>query len=296
MTTDFIGWRSLLFVPATNERFVTSALRTDTDAIQLDLEDSITAEQKDTARDAVGGAIQRIAGQGRDVVVRVNHLAGQRDKDLAAVVQPGLTAITLPKVEATASVEEADTKLRNLEAQRDLATGTVRLIAMIETARGLLNAASIADSADRLVAITIGPEDLALSLGSAVTEDALYHPTMTVLTAARAADKIPLGYIGSMSEYKDLEKYRQWIRRARQLGFEGAFCIHPTQVPILNEEFLPSATELARARALVSAFEVHVGKGEAAFTFEGEMVDAPIALRARQLIQRAERRRPKDTS
>lgn len=290
MTQDtIIGWRSLLFVPATNERFIASALRTDADAIQLDLEDSIGTDDKDLARQVIGGAVARIATEDRDVVVRVNRPLRQLVRDLEAAVQPGLTAITLPKVDESGLVDEVADVITELEAERGMPHGGVGLIAMIETAKGLTNAPAIARSSARLVALTIGPEDLAVSLGCAVTEDAMYQPAMTVLTAARAAGKLPLGYVGSISEYTDLDKYRHWIERARGLGFEGAFCVHPTQVPILNEAFMTSAEELVYARALVAAFEQQAGDGKAAFAFDGKMIDAPVALRARQVIRRAQR-------
>ncbi len=289
MSTDDLGWRSLLFVPVTNERFITSALRTDADAIQLDLEDSIPVDDKGLARQMVGDSVTRVADQRRDVVVRVNNHPDALEQDLDAAVRRGLTAITLPKVGSPNLIVQTAAQLAGLEAKHGLAEGTVRLIAMIETAEGLVNAAPIAASSPRLVAVTIGPEDLALSLGCAVTEDAMYYPAMTVLTAARAAAKIPLGFIGSMAEYRDLPRYRQWINRARSLGFEGAFCIHPTQVPVLNETFLPTDDELAHASALVEAFDEQATAGRGAFAFEDRMIDAPVAQRASQLLSRAKR-------
>jgi citrate lyase subunit beta/citryl-CoA lyase len=197
--------------------------------------------------------------------------------------------LTIPKVRSGECLRLVDETLTELEREREIPAGSVRLIAQIETAEGLMHLDEIARSTPRLAAMSVGPEDLAADLGSAVHPDVLYHPNMQALIAARAAGIIPLGYVGSITLYDDPDTYRSWIRRARGMGFEGAFCIHPNQVEILNEEFVPDTEEVERASAMVAAFEEHIAAGTGAFAFEGRMVDAPVINRARRLLKRSNR-------
>jgi citrate lyase subunit beta/citryl-CoA lyase len=207
-------------------------------------------------------------------------------RDLEAVVGPGLHAITVPKVPDASFLRLLDETIGELEAERGLPAGAIRLIAMIETAAGLVNVNEIAAATPRLLALTVGPEDLAASLGSQATVDALYLPNMLALVAARRAGILPLGYIGAISLYDDRETYRQWIGRAAQLGFEGAFCIHPNQVDICNELFQPSPEESTKAQALIEAYEKHQAAGVGVFVVDGRMVDAPVVARARAIVAR----------
>ncbi len=255
--------------------------------IQLDLEDAIAPQEKDRARADAPDAIARIHDSGRVGTVRVNGPLRLLIPDLESVVRPGLAGLTIPKVHSSDYLKLIDETLTELELEREIPEGSVRLIAQIETAEGLMHLEEIARSTPRLAALSVGPEDLAADLGSAVDPDVMYVPNMQALIAARAAGVIPLGYVGSITLYDDPDTYRGWVRRARNMGFEGAFCIHPNQVEILNEEFVPEAEEVKRAAAVVAAFEEHVAAGTGAFAFEGRMVDAPVINRARRLLKRS---------
>jgi citrate lyase subunit beta / citryl-CoA lyase len=278
--------RSLLFLPAGNERFLKSALNGSADVILLDLEDAISHSEKNRARERVGGAVLQVHEAGRVCAVRVNNGLRLLAKDLEAVVCAELSALIIPKVSSAEYLQLIDEAVTELEHERGIPMGNIRLVAQIETAQGVLNLNEIARATPRLAALGIGPEDLAADLGSGVDPDALYHTNMQALIAARAAGIVPLGYIGSITVYKEKEIYREWIQRARKLGFEGAFCIHPNQVEILNEEFLPSEAEATEAGALVEAFEAHRKKGIGAFAFQGRLVDAPIMDRAIRVLKR----------
>ena len=280
--------RSLLFVPATNEKLLHSAVRRGADAIQLDLEDAIAVSEKEPARQAAVEAIAWLQGRCPYIVTRINGPLRLAVRDLEAVVVPGLHAITVPKAPDAAFLRLLDETIDELEAERGLPPGSVRLIAMIETAEGLINVNEIAAATPRLVAMIVGPEDLAASLGSQATPDAMYVPNMLALVAARRAGIIPLGYIGSISLYGDKATYRQWIERAATLGFEGAFCIHPNQVEICNEVFLPSPEEIAKAKHLIEAYEKYRSEGVGVFVVDGRMVDAPVVNRARTVLAKAD--------
>jgi citrate lyase subunit beta/citryl-CoA lyase len=145
----------------------------------------------------------------------------------------------------------------------------------------------IAMAHPRMVGLIIGAEDLAVSMRMAVHEDGLTLPNLMAVIAARRAGILPLGFIGSVADYKDVEAFRARVERARRLGFEGAFCVHPSQVAVMNQAFAPAPAEVAHARAVVDAFEAQVGSGRAAFSFNGRMVDLPVVEQCRQVLQRA---------
>jgi citrate lyase subunit beta/citryl-CoA lyase len=281
-------WRSMLFVPVLNEAFLARAATRGADCIQLDLEDSIPLARKAEARAAVAAAAASLAAQRVEVVVRINRSWRMAIADIEASVSPAVLGLTLPKVPDASHVRAIGEVLDELEAERGLAHGHTRLVAMIETAEGLLNMAAIARASDRVVGITVGAEDLALSMGMEPDEDALYVPNVQAVAAARAAGVLPIGYVGTVAEFADAAKYRATAERARRLGFAGGFCIHPTQVPILNAAFSPTPQDIADARDLLAAHESAESAGKGATTHKGKMIDAPVAERARALLARAE--------
>jgi citrate lyase subunit beta/citryl-CoA lyase len=279
-------WRSILFVPAVSDRFVDSALKGDADALQIDLEDSIGPAQKDEARARAAAIADRFAAAGRDVTVRVNRPWRMLVRDLEATVRASVRAIAMPKVPDAAFVRELAGVLAELERERGLPVGHTRVITMVEDAEGLAHLDDIAAAHSRVVGQIVGGEDLSVSLGSTVDDDAMYVPNIDNVRAARRAGVLPIGFVGSVADYRDVDAYRVRIVRARRLGFEGAFCIHPTQVAICNEAFSPDPADVATAREMVEAFEREVGAGRAAFAWKGRMVDLPVVDRARRLLAR----------
>ena len=276
----------MLFVPVLNEAFLAGAARRGADCIQLDLEDSIPADRKGEARAAVAAAAASLAGQGVEVVVRINRPWRMAIADMEASVAAAVVGLTLPKVPNANHVRAVGEILDELEAERGLARGHTRLVAMIETAEGLLAMAEIARASDRVIGITVGAEDLALSMGMEPDEDALYVPNVQAVAAAHAAGVLPIGYVGTVAQYQDEAKYRATAERARRLGFAGGFCIHPRQVSILNAAFSPSEVEVGEARALLAAYEAGTRAGKGAISHNGRMVDQPVVDRARALLQR----------
>ena len=279
-------WRSILFVPAVSDRFIESALRQPADVLQIDLEDSVGPDQKTEARARAGAIADRFAAAGRDVTVRVNRPWRLLVRDLEAVVRPSVLAVALPKVPDAAFIQSVSEVLDELEHEQGMARGHTRIIAMVEDAQGLSAMNEIAAAHPRVVGLIVGAEDLAVSLQMSVAEDGLYVPNVMAVTAARRAGILPIGFIGSVADFKDTEAFRARIQRARKLGFESAFCVHPSQVAILNEAFAPSAEELAHAQAVLEAYDAQLGAGKAAFSLEGRMVDLPVVDQARQLMRR----------
>ncbi|MBX6425610.1 MAG: CoA ester lyase [Variibacter sp.] len=281
-------WRSLLYVPANVERFVAGAHRRGADAIILDLEDSVPAAERPRARAGLREAAASAARGGADIVVRINRPWRETMRDLEAAIWPEVQALAVTKVDSPDHVRLVAEAVAELEAERGMAVGTTRFIVMIETPAAWFRMPEIAAAHPRIVAMTLGGEDFAMTVGMLPTAEGLFMPKQQLALAARAAGVMPLGFIGTVADYKDLEAFRKTVRFSRQLGFLGASVIHPSQVPILNEEFAPSAEEVEQARRIVAAYEEATAAGRGSIAVDGKMVDVPVVLRAEQLLRRHE--------
>ncbi len=279
-------WRSLLFVPVTQRRFVDGAARRGADAIILDLEDSVAASEKDRARTLVPEAAAIVSRAGADVVVRINRPLRLAVRDIEAVIGPGVLALALPKTESAEHVRLIAEIVTEVEALRGVEPGATRLIAMVETADAFFRLAEIARAHPRLCALTLGAEDFATSAGIMAEPEALTMPKQMAVFAARAAGIMPLGFIGSIAEFHDLDGFRETIRRSRRFGFIGASVIHPSQVPILNQEFRATPAEINHAHRVVAVYDKALAEGVGAVTVDGRMIDVPVVERARLLLQR----------
>jgi citrate lyase subunit beta/citryl-CoA lyase len=286
MTQKLPVWRSMLFVPVTQRRFVEGAARRGADAIILDLEDSVAPSEKERARTLVPEAAHIVSSGGGDVVVRLNRPLRMTVRDLEAVIGPGVQAIALPKAESAQHVQLVAEIIDELELERGIPLGATKMLAMVETASAFFNIAEIARAHPRLVALTLGAEDFATSAGILPEAEALTLPKQTAVFAARAAGIMPMGFIGSIAEFHDLDAFRETIRRSRRFGFVSASVIHPSQIAILNEEFRPTADEMDHASRVVAAYDTALAEGVGAVTVDGKMIDVPVVERAKILLER----------
>ena len=279
-------WRSMMFVPVNVDKFVDSAHTRGADVIILDLEDSILPKDKERARTLVAGAAPKVARAGADVVVRINRPWRLCLRDLEAVVSREICALMLPKTESADHVHMVAEVLDELEAERGLPRGHTQLVTMIESAAAFFRAQEIAASHSRVVALILGAEDFALSVGMVPEAEGLFYPKQQIVIAARAAGVLPLGFIGTVADFKDLDAFRATVRRSRRLGFTGASVIHPSQIEILNAEFRPAPEEVQLARKVVAAFEAAADGSQGAIQVDGKMVDIPVVERARGTLAR----------
>jgi len=287
MRDDLPAWRSMLFVPVTVEKFVNTAADRGADGIILDLEDSIAPSQKERARTLIAEAIPRVARTGADVLVRVNRPWRLLVRDLEAAVIPGVAALMLTKVDSPEHVQAVAEIVEELEAERGLPPGKIQFVALVETAVGFFRIEAIALSHPRVVGLSLGTEDFTASVGMLPDPDALLYPKQHTVFAARAAGILPLGFVGSIADFRDQDAFRAIVRRSKRLGFVGASAIHPLQVPVLNEEFAPTAEEVDRAERMVAAYDQAYAEGLGAVQFEGAMIDIPVVERARTVLRRA---------
>jgi len=287
MRDDLPTWRSLLFVPVTAEKFVRTGADRGADGIILDLEDAVAPSQKERARTLIADALPQVARTGGDVLVRVNRPWRLLVRDLEAAVIPGIAALMLTKVDSPEHVAAVAEIVAELEAERGLPVGGLKFVVLVETAAGFFRIEAIARSHPRVVAISLGTEDFTADCGMLPDPEALFYPKQHTLIAARAAGILPMGFVGSIADFRDQEGFRAIVRRSKRLGFMGASAIHPLQVPVLNQEFGVTAEEEERAQRMVAAYEAAFAQGLGAVQFEGAMIDVPVVERAKNVLRRA---------
>lgn len=258
--------RSLLYVPAHSERFTAKAHERGADAVILDLEDSVPLTEKANARAALASAVPSVGQGGAKVFVRVN--GAEAVEDIAAARAAGAFGLMVPKVQSSAQ----------LDALPDLP-----LIALLEDAGAVLDARAIA-AHPRVMALALGGEDLATEMGARPLPKVLHFPKLMLHYAAKAEGKLSLGLLQSIADYSDLDRLREAAAEAREFGFDGATCVHPSAVAVLNDAFGPSAEDVDWARRVIDAAEEAERDGKGATVLDGRMVDRPVVARARRIL------------
>jgi citrate lyase subunit beta/citryl-CoA lyase len=283
--------RSLLFVPADSEKKFEKALASESDCVILDCEDSVRPEVKPKARKLAAAFLAGAAAQSPRprLYVRVNGLgSGLTSADLDAVMPSRPDGILLPKCLNGASLQHLGAMLAIKEAEHGLAEGATRIMAIVtETPASIFGIGTYAWASARLDAVTWGAEDLAACLGAESNRDANGHYTFPyalvrslALFAAASAGVLAIDAVHA--NFRDLAALRGECESAKRDGFAGKMAIHPAQIAIINEIFTPSQDAIAKARAIVAAFEAAPLAG--VIGFEGEMLDRPHLERARRLL------------
>jgi citrate lyase subunit beta/citryl-CoA lyase len=293
--------RSLLAVPATRREMVEKALASDADAIFLDLEDAVAPDNKAGARGDVISALKELDWGGRPAMFRANALDTPLFyRDLIEVVEEAasyLDAVMIPKVNRPEDLHAVSTLLAGLERATGLELGKTRLEAQIESAEGLANADAIARATPRLGALHFGPGDFAASLHMPQTSIGVmdewdeaypghrFHYAMQhIVVAARAAGVRVLD--GPVADYSNEEGLRRSCLTARSLGFDGKWCIHPTQIPVVNKVFSPTEKEVEWAERVVAAYEEANVAGSGSVSVDGQMIDAASIKMARNVLDK----------
>ncbi len=281
--------RSLMFVPGGNPRFLEKAPTIPADLICIDLEDSIAPGEKAKAREVVREQLPSLARPNYSLFVRVNGIqTGLIELDLAAIVGPQLDGISLPKTATPEIVHQVDAYLTQLERERGLPHGQVKIIPWIETALGIVNAYAICTASPRLIGASFGGEDYATDMEIKRTPDSkeIEYPRNVVAVACKAARIQPIDT--PEPDFRDLDHLERDSLFALSLGYRGKYCIHPTQVDIVNRVFAPTESEIEHARAVAQAYEDGEQRGLGAVALDGVMIDRPIYIRARRVLEWAE--------
>ncbi len=282
-------WRSFLFAPANHARRAEKAFQAGADAAILDLEDAVAVAERPAARAGAVVALERprlCKG-----FVRVN--AAETEwcfGDMEAVVGPWLDGIVLPKLESAATLQTIDWTLTQLERKAGLEIGSIDLMPLIETGRGVSNLKDIVSCRSRLRRLCFGAGDYTLDVGMrwSLDEVDLSHARAALVVESRAGGlEPPIDTV--FIELRETGAFAASACRARGLGFQGKLCIHPSQVGPVNDAFSPTEQEMEHARRIVMAFEVAEAAGSASIQVDGYFVDYPIVEKARRTLALADR-------
>jgi citrate lyase subunit beta/citryl-CoA lyase len=280
--------RSLLYVPASSERFLAKAHERGADAIILDLEDAVAPREKARARAALKEAVPAVGRNGATVFVRINAVStGLALDDAEAACRAGAFGLFVAKVQSPAELKKVHARLGAVEPKANRERPVV-LVPMLEDPGAVFDARAIAAASPRTFALVSGSEDMATAMGAEPTPEVLRLPKLLVHLAAKAAGLVSFGMLRTVADFKDADSVAASAREARAFGFDGASCIHPSVVPILNAAFTPTPAELDHARRMVAGFEAAKAAGDGAFLFDGKMVDEPVVARARSLLARSD--------
>lgn len=283
--------RSVLTVPVVRPRFIENAPQSEADVICLDIEDSVPPAEKERARGLAADALGSIAAGAYAKFVRINGpTTGLMEDDLAGVVRPGLEGVVVSKADSAEVIRAVDDQITALERQHRIEPGSVAIVPLIETARGVTKCLEICEGSPRVTAAIFGAEDYATDLGIVRTEggDEVLWARTKVAVECHAARVVPIDTPDP--DYTDEAHLEREMASARALGYRGKLVIHPTQVAIANRVFMPSETEVSEARLIIEVFERDgIARGLAAIPLDGKMVDTPIYLRAKRLLEWAER-------
>jgi len=287
-------YRSILFVPGNRPDWMDKAPKYGPDALILDLEDAVPIAEKAEARQTVRAGIERLRERRVPIVVRVNGVnTGLTGEDVEAIVTAGLVAVAVPKLERVEEVLKVDAWIELFERKAGLPLGTVEILALPETARGIMNAYQLATACPRVGNILGGvgarSGDVTKAIGYKWTRsglETLYLASHVLLAARAAGIEYPIG--GGSLEVGDTELVRAQLQRAREIGYRGALLIHPSAVPIANEVFAPSKEEIEWNKGVLRAMAEAERAGRAAVTYDGMMIDYAHVRNALDLLHQAE--------
>jgi len=258
------------------------------DSIIMDIEDGVAYKQKAEARATILEALNSLDFANNERLVRVNRVgSGLTAQDIIQTIAGQPDGYVLPKVESTKDVIYVDYLLRDLEASHHFPIGSITLQAILESAKGILNAYEIARASSRLTALQFGCEDLRGDLGATATPagwEAFYARSHVVTVAAacglQAIDGVFLNLADTEAAYREAKK-------AAELGYQGKLAIHPRQIEAYHRAFTPTDSEITAAQQLVDAFNTHQQAGIGAFVFDGKMIDEAIVRPAWQTLAKA---------
>ena len=290
--------RSMMFVPGNNPGMIRDAHIYGADSIMFDLEDSVAYTEKDAARLLVYNALRSLNFGSRETVVRINDLssglgiedleavvreAGEEARAGEAVVRAGVQVVRLPKTDSAQDVIDCEREIARIERESGIPVGTTGMMAAIESANGVLNAAEIARASNRLIGIALGAEDYVTDLKTTRSDGIeLLFARCMILNAARAAGIAALDTV-----YSDVNNEEGFLAEAmliKKLGFDGKSVINPRQIEPLHRVFMPSEKDLNKARLIMAAIEEANARGSGVASLKGKMIDKPVVTRARRLL------------
>ncbi len=274
-----------MYVPGNNPSMVKDAHIFGADTVMFDLEDSVAINEKDAARFLVYNALKGLNYEGAEIAVRINGLDTPFGReDLEAIVRVRPNIIRLPKAETPEDVRCIEERIEDIEKKEGIPVGSTRLMAAVESARGVLNAREIAAASSRLVGIAIGAEDFVTDMRTTRSLEGveLLTARSQVLLAARTAGIYALDTV--FSDVNDDEGFAQEVRHIKQLGFDGKSVINPRQIDVVHAIYTPTPQEIDRSKRIIKASQEALLRGSGVVSLDGKMVDKPIIERAQRVL------------
>ncbi|MBE2271767.1 MAG: CoA ester lyase [Anaerolinea sp.] len=281
--------RALLFMPGDSRPKIEKGAALGVDSIIMDLEDGVALNNKPAARASIAAALREVEFGSTERLVRINPVGGEfYADDLMATVAARPDGYVLPKVESAQQIEIVSEWLFQAEAEYGFPQGSIALLPIVESARGIVNLREIAGADPRVAALIFGAEDFAGDVGAIRTSEGkeVLYARSAVVTHAKAFNVQAVDTV-----YLKLDDTPGLIAETRfclELGFTGKLAIHPRQVAPMQAVFTPTPDEVAAARRLIEAHEAHQAAGTGAFALDGKMVDMPIIRAAQSVLARAE--------
>jgi len=278
------AYRSFLFAPGNHARKAEKVVAAGADVAILDLEDAVAVSEKPGARAAVVDALK--AERPAKGYVRINAADTEfYADDIVAVTGPWLDGVVLPKVETPAQLAAADAEITALEAKHGMDAGSIDLLPIVETAKGLDAVSAIAASGTRVRRLSFGAVDFAKDLNMRLTlDEAELTPARAAIALASRVAGLDAPIDSVWVHYRDTDGLIASASRVRDLGFQGKMCIHPDQVAPVNAAFTPTDDEIAQAKIIVAAFEKAEAEGSASIQIDGFFVDYPVVEQARRTL------------
>jgi len=279
--------RSVFYVPGNKEEMIAKIPRIPADVITFDIEDSVPPAEKQKARELTRKNLAMAVATGADIYARINNWeTGMTNADCEAIVAKGLSAVCLAKCGGPDHVKRLAWKLEEMEQRQGLKVGTVKIQLLIETAKGMINVYESATASPRVNSLIFGAVDYTTDMRVTLTQpigNEQKWARARMACAARAAGIVAIDcpYVA----FKDTEGFEKDTFYGRQLGFEGRMLIHPSQIEPSHRIYSPAPERVEWARAIVKVFEEEgIAKGSAAVTLNGKMVDTPVYIGAKQIL------------
>ena len=281
--------RSLMFVPAHNQKLLDSSLRRDADVLLLDIEDSVPHTDKQNARNNILGFLKRPEAQGKVIFPRVNDReSGELLKDLYQLTVEGITGFMYPKSTKEEDVYFVGKLLETIEYEKGIPVGTFKLIPLIETAGAIINIKEICTACTRVVAVAFGCEDYVTDLcGKHDPEgQSIFYARNAIVNAARAAEILPIDTVHI--KVHDLEDLERNLILSKNLGFEGMLVLNPKELPLVNRYYSPSEEEVAWAEEMIQLTAEAKAEGKGVAVKEGKFIGPPMLKMANSILRKYE--------
>ena len=281
--------RSLMFVPAHNQRLLDSSVRRDADVLLLDIEDSVPVFDKQLARDNIKAFVQRDDLCGKLVFPRINDReSGELLKDLVQLTVEGIHGFMYPKSKCGEDIYFVGKLLETIEYEKHIPIGTFKIIPLIETAGAIVNIKDICTASPRVVAVAFGCEDYVTDIHG-IHDDAgksIFYARNAIVNAARYAGVIPIDTVHI--KVHDLEDLEREVRIGKELGFEGMLVLNPKELPIVHKYYSPSEQEVAWATEMVELAEEAVREGAGVAVKDNKFIGPPMLKMARNILAKHE--------